>query len=253
MVVEVVMVIHNELMQDFLLNNYSLLTHCFEAMAALTGLFLFNRYKYSTAKYFIYFLVYVIVGDFTNMYTWLVYPDKLLGFLMGTLIEKNYWWSTLFWRIGAIMFFAFYYRKVIKNQSFKKVIKYTSYGFLSFSVGYILLNWKAFFTSYFPIISILGAIIVFLCTVFYFIEILRSDEILTFYKSINFYISFAIFIWWLIITPIVFYDNYTSYEVSVYQRDWDYIKLRRFIYLSANIFMYSTFTFALIWCRPQKK
>lgn len=250
---EVVMVILNELMQEFLLNNYSLLTHFVETMAALTGVFLFKWYRYSVAKYFIFFLVYLTIGDFVHMYTRLVYPDKLLGFLVGSLIEKNYWLSTLFWRIGAIMFFAFYYRKILKTQSFKKVIKYASYGFFSFSFGYILLNWEAFFTSYFPIISVLGAIIVFLCTVFYFIEILQSDEILTFYKSINFYISLAIFIWWLIITPIVFYDNYTSYEVLVYERDWDYIKLRRLIYISTNIFMYSTFTFALIWCRPQRK
>lgn len=238
-------------MQDFLLNNYTLLTYSVETMAALTGIFLFRRYRNSEAKYFIYFLVYLTIGDFAHMYTWLVYPDKLLSFLLGSLIEKNYWWSTLFWRIGAIMFFAFYYHKILKTQSFKKVIKYTSTGFISFSFGYILLNWKAFFISYFPIISILGATIVFLCTVFYFIETLQSDRVLTFYKSLNFYISVGIFIWWLIITPLVFYDHYTAYEVLVYERDWDYIKLRRLLYLSVNIFMYSTFTFSLIFCKPE--
>ncbi|WP_240911269.1 hypothetical protein [Yeosuana marina] len=118
---------------------------------------------------------------------------------------------------------------------------------------YILWHWQEFFVSFFPILSVLGSIVVFLCSVFYFIEVLQSDNILTFYKSLNFYISAAIFIWWLIITPIVFYDNYSAYEVDVYVRDWDYIELRKLIYLSANIFMYSTFTFALIFCKPQLK
>ena len=75
---------------------------------------------------------------------------------------------------------------------------------------------------------------------------------LIFYKSINFYISVAIFIWWFIITPIVFYDNYSAYKVGVYERDWAYIELRRYIYIFSNIFMYSTFVFALIFCEPEE-
>ncbi|ULC57961.1 hypothetical protein MBM09_08515 [Flaviramulus sp. BrNp1-15] len=222
-----------------------------EVISALTGVFLFRKYKESISKYFILFLVYLNICEFLASYTRFVFPDKFLNFLVGSLIEKNYWWSTLYWKIGAIMFFVFYYRKILKNKRFNKIVKLASYTFFIFSIIYILFHWKAFFVSYFPIISVLGAIIVFLCTVFYFIEILQSEKVLTFYKSLNFYISAAIFVWWLIITPIVFYDNYTSYEVGIYERDWDYIKLRRLLYLSANIIMYLTFTFALIFCKPE--
>jgi hypothetical protein len=236
--------------QEFLLNNYSFLTHFVEVFSALTGIFLFNKYKNSISKYFIYFLVYLSICEAISTYTWLVFPDKILSFLVGTIIEKNYWWSTLYWKIGAIMFFAFYYNKILKNKQFKKAIKFGGLSFFVFSVIYILCHCQAFFVSFFPAISVFGAAIIFLCTALYFIEILLSDSILSFYKSLNFYISAGIFIWWLIITPIVFYDNYTAYEISVYQRDWDYIKLRRLIYLSANLFMYLTFTFALIFCKP---
>ncbi|WP_372756567.1 hypothetical protein [Mariniflexile sp.] len=238
-------------MQEFLLSNYVLFTYSVEAMAAITGVLLYKKYKNSTTRYFIYFLVYLTICDFLSCYTWLVFPDKLFSFLVGTIIEKNYWWSTLYWKIGAIMFFAFFYRKILKTKHFKNIIKLTSYSFFIFSVGYILYNFEKFFITFFPLISVLGSIIIFLCAGFYFIEVLQSEKILTFYKSLTFYISATIFIWWLIITPIVFYDNYTTYEIAVYERDWDYIKLRRTIYLFSNIFMYSTFTFALIWCRPE--
>lgn len=239
-------------MKEFLLHNYFFLTHTIEAISALTGLLVFYSYKNSVSKYFIYFLVYLTICDFITGYTRLVYPDKLFHFLIGTLIQKNYWFSTLYWKIGAIMFFAFYYRKIITTETFRVIIKYASYSFLLFSIIYLLFNWEAFFVRFFPIISILGAVIVFICTVLYFIEILQTNKLLTFYKSLNFYITAAIFIWWLIITPIVFFDNYTSYEVGVYEkRDWNYIKLKRLIYLSANIVMYSTFIFALIYCRPK--
>ncbi len=222
-------------------------------MAALTGVFLLKKYKNNVGKYFVYFLICLILCEILGGYTRLVFSDKLLNFLVGTIIEKNYWWSTLYWKVGAIMFFAFYYRKTIRTKFFREILKYVSYSFLAFSMIYILCHWKEFFVSFFPIISVLGSVIIFLCSVFYFIEVLQSDHILTFYKSLNFYISAAIFVWWLIITPIVFYDNYTTYEVDVYERDWNYIRLRALIYLSANIFMYSTFTFALIFCKPQLK
>ena len=239
-------------MKEFLVENYSLLTYFVEVMAALTGVILFGKYKNTFIKYFIFFLVYLTFCDTISNYTKYVKEGEILYFLIGTLIEKNYWLSTIYWKIGAILFFAFYYNKILKTKYFKEIIKYASLIFFIFSITHILLNLEAFFVSFFPIISILGAVIVFLCTVFYFIEILQNEEVLTFYKSLNFYISVAIFIWWLIITPIVFYDNYTSYEVGVYERDWDYINLRRLIYLFSNIFMYSTFTFALIYCKPEK-
>lgn len=240
-------------MQEFLLKNYNLITSLVEGMAALTGLLLFKKYEATIYKYFIFFLVYLTICDFVTGYTRLVYPGRLLSFLVGTIIEESKWFSTLYWKIGAIMFYAFYYRKILKTKLFKIIIKYSSYSFFIFSIIFIIFNFKAFFNSYFPIISVLGALIIFLCTIFYFLEILQNEKILTFHKSLNFYIAASIFIWWLIITPIVFYDNYAAFEILVYERDLDFIRMKMLIYLASNIIMYSTFTFALIWCRPQKK
>ncbi|MDO5980872.1 hypothetical protein [Flavivirga spongiicola] len=238
-------------MEEFLKQNYSFITLSIELLAAVTGLLFYKKYKTAAAKYFIYFLIYLIICDFICSYTWYVHPEKIFGFLIGTVFEKNYWWSTLYWSIGAILFFAFYYFKILKNRTFKTIVKYTSYIFLVFSILCIIINWDEYFTRFFPLISIFGAIVIFLCAVFYFIETLQSDKILTFYRSLNFYISIAIFIWWLIITPLTFYDIYFAYEVGNPNRDWNFIFLKWEIYLFANIFMYLTYTFALIWCKPE--
>ncbi|MGZ0014761.1 hypothetical protein [Yeosuana sp. AK3] len=232
-------------MNEFLLEYKNTITFSIEILAAVTGLMLYNKYKQTAAKYFIWFLVYLSVGDFIGSYVHYIKNDGFLNFLEGTVFIKNFWWSTLYWKIGAIIFFSFYYNSILTNERFKRIVKYSGYSFLSFSIVYILLNWDDYFVQFFPIISILGAIIIFLCTAFYFFEMLNSEKILTFYKSINFYISAAIFIWWLIITPLVFYDIYNSHY------DWNFIFLKWQIYLFANILMYSTFTFALIWCKPE--
>ncbi|WP_111307229.1 hypothetical protein [Confluentibacter sediminis] len=230
-------------MNEFLLEYNNTITFCVEILAAVTGLVLYNKYKPTAATYFIYFLAYLSICDVFNTYVYYI-KDGFLYFLRGTVFIRNFWWTTLYWKIGAILFFSFYYHGILANKIFKMILKYSGYSFLIFSSIYVLYNWDAYFVQFFPIISILGAVIVFLCTAFYFFEILNSEKILTFYRSINFYISAAIFIWWLIITPLVFYDIYNS------RYDWNFIFLKWQIYLFANIVMYLTFTFALIFCNP---
>ena len=240
-------------MIDFLLDHYSFITHAVEFMAAITGIFYYKKYKNSVAKYFIFFLLFVAICDSLNFYTRYVRPNEALSFLIGTKFQKNHWFSTLYWDIGAIVFYAFYFYRILKKQIFKNIIKYSGYLFFVFSLYYIGLHWETFFYQFFTVFDVLGAIIICMCSVFYFIEILESDKILEFYKSINFYISAAIFIWWLIITPLTFYDVYYTYEIGNPNRDYNFYYLRRQFFLFSNILMYSTFTFALIWCRPEKE
>lgn len=245
-------------MEEFLTEYYTILTRFVEVLAAVTGLFLYKKYKFTPVKYFIFFLVYLTVCEYAGGYVLHVRPDKSLHFLIGTVFERNYWWYTSFWKIGAIVFFAFYYHKILKNQTFKTILKYSGFAFFTFSLIFIALNWNDFFTMFFPIIAIFGATIIFLSTGFYFIEILQSNRILIFHKSINFYISIAIFVWWLVTTPLIFYDlNFGDFDLSKsffdldFFSDLNYIFLKKQIYLFVNIFMYSTFTFALIFCKPE--
>ncbi|WP_452601181.1 hypothetical protein [Pontimicrobium sp. MEBiC06410] len=228
-------------MEEFLKYNYTLITHSVEIIAAVTGLLFYKKYKLTAAKYFIWFLVYINVCEGLAEYSNYVKNDGILSFLDGTLFEKNYWWSALYWKIGSILFFSFYYYNILKNYRHKLIIKYTSILFMLISLIYILFHFKDFFIRNLPIISVMGALVIILCSVLYFIQILQSERILTFYKSLNFYINSAILIWWLVITPLVFYDVYFG------ERDWDFVILKWQIYLFSNIFMYSVFTFGLIF------
>ena len=238
-------------MVEFLLSHYSLFTHILEFLAAFTGFLFYKKYKNTPVKYFIWFLLVVAICDLLGIYAYQVRPDGALSFLIGTKIQKNIWWSTLYWSVGAILFYAFYFFKILKNSLFKKATKVLAIVFFVFSIFYIGFYWENFFNQFFKLIKLLGAIIIFICTIFYFIETLTGDKILVFYKSINFYISATIFIWWLVITPLTFYDIYYFYEIGKAHYDQNFAMIRKQIYLFANIFMYLTFTFALIWCKPE--
>jgi hypothetical protein len=236
-------------MREFLYNNYSLIINGVELLAALTGVLLYNKFKHTIVKYFIWFLVYVLVVELIGGYTVYVYKyeflDSIEQALKGTLIERNYWWYTVFWTIGASLFYATYFMTVIKTKVFKKILGWLRLVFFATSISYILFNLDAYFTSTLKFNTICTTIVILVSVVLYLIETLNSDRILIFYKSPNFYIAAINFIWFLVITPIDFYDHYFS------KADWNFVFLKSEIYLTMNFFMYISFTFVLLCCKPQ--
>lgn len=216
-----------------------------EILAAVTGLVLYKKYRNTAAKYFIFFLVYTVIIVILGKYTYYIKNDGILSFLDGTVFERNYWWYTLFWKIGASVFFGFYYSEILVNKGLKKILKFSVILFIFISIVLILSNLSLYFTSAIPSISILSALIILQCVFFYFLEILQSDKILSFYTSLNFYISVAILLFWLIKTPLAFFEPYYT------KTDIEYVNLRSCINLGVISFMYITYIIGLIVSKPE--
>jgi len=234
---------------EFIKENYTLLNDSPIFIAALTGIFCYKKYQGTMVQYFIYFLCYVFLVDFLGGYPKFVIDYEFLNFLEelinGTVFEQNYWWFTLFWSVGSILFITFYYQKILRNTRYSKILKYVRILFGIISISYILFNWDLYFVTGFPFIKVLGALVVFLCITFYFLELLKGDTILAYNKFVNFYISVALFIWWLVTTPVVFFDIYLN------NQDMNYAITKALIFLSSNIFMYLGFASALLLCKPE--
>ncbi|HLV39658.1 hypothetical protein [Xanthomarina sp.] len=238
-------------MNDFLIAYYSFITKGVILFSAIIGFVLFKKYKNTSTKYFIFFLGYVVVLELFAYYPTLFlkveFLDPLKVIIDKTVFKQNLWVYTLFWDIGSIMFYSFFYYKILNKKNNKLLVKYVSTFFLISSILCIIINWNEFFVALFPFITIMGTLVIIFYIVLFFIESLMSNESLTFFKSVNFYISAILLIWWLITGPVVFFENYVS------EADWNFIFLRWQIYLSANIFMYLGFAFALIFCKPESE
>lgn len=232
-------------MNEFLRQNYSLLTYLVEFLAAVIGIFCYKKYKNTAAKYFIYFLVYSFFVDFFGRYTVYFKEVNAYHLIDNTIYKNNYFWFTIFWFIGSMLFYSFFYYHILKNKRFKFILKYTSFTALAISIFQLIYNFNVLYYAYINTISITSSLIVFIAIILYFVEILQTDKILNFYKSIYFYISSVLIIWWLITTPMIFYEIYFS------TADWNFVFLKWQIFLFANLFMYLTFTFALIYCKPE--
>ena len=236
-------------MDEFLRNYFTFSIKLFEIIAALTGVFVYKKYKDTPVKYFIWILIAIAIIELIGAYT--VYVEKfeflypVRDFLKGTRFEENNWFYTLFWKIGGPLAYAFYFCQIVKSLRSQKVIKATSLIFLIISISVIVLNFDLFFTSSFKLIQVLGAFLIVMSVTLFLIELLQTEKILSFYKSINFYIATTLLLWYLITTPLIFYDVYFSKE------DMKYVVLKSAILLFSIIFMYATFTIALIFCKPQ--
>ena len=236
-------------MDEFLREYYNILVKGVELIAAITAIVTYKKYKNTTAKYFLWFLIYVFLIELIGGYTVYVSKYEFLAniktALKDTLIEKNFWWFNIFWRLGSALFFSSFFILIIKTKLYKNILIWARAIFLISTVSYTLFNLDQLFNTSIVFNTILGAFLVLLSSVMYFLEILQSEKILTFYKSIYFFIAATVFIWFLVITPIIFYQAYYS------TADWNFVLSRRLIFLLCNMFMYLTFTFALLWCKPQ--
>ncbi len=173
-------------------------------MAAVTGILLYKRYSHTVARYFIWFLVYVALLELIGFYPVYFAKYDLLHIIKDTIFEDNYWYYTVFWSVGSVLFFVFYYHEVLRYNPYKATLKYGGFLFLISAIMYILTHIESFFSSQLVFITIFGLCLILLSVVFYFIEILLTNRILTFYRSLNFYISATLLIWWLVTTPLFF-------------------------------------------------
>lgn len=234
-------------MLEFLYKHNTLITHSIEALAAVIGVFCLKKYKDTAAFIFIFILIYLFFVDLLGMYPQFYNDFDFLKPIESSVFRKNNWWFTVFFDVIAIVLFSVLFQKILKNSIYKSILKYKSIFYFLISVCLITSQLETLFKSSFPILYILQTIIILTCSIFYFVEVVKSESLLIFYKSLYFYISIAIFIWWLVVTPLVFFDVYYTLE------DRSFIVLKRGIYIFANLFMYATFAIGLIVSTPEKE
>jgi hypothetical protein len=238
-------------MLDFILRYFVYLNDLIIILCAVIGVIFYKKYKNLNSRIFIYYIIYVALVDFLGSYpSYVIEFEGLHGvrdYLKETRFNRNYWWFTTFWNIGSVLFMSYYYYMILKSRTFKKIVKYVCIIFLASSIIYISQNVDAYFDSLLKYVNIFGALVILNCISLYFIEVLNSDKILVFYKSLNTIVSIVLFLWWLIITSLLFYEvYYTAF-------DTDYFNFRNNVYLFSNLFMYLTFAIALIWCEPDQE
>ena len=168
------------------------------AITIIVGLFTYSKYAHNNAlKLFLVFLIY-------SLFT------ELIGAYVGRIlvVNTNYIYNS--WNIASFLFYAFFILTKIKDKRKQLYIKFLLVLFISFTVINI-----TFFTSFTKQIlinnTLLAKSLIVICVIIYFIELLKSNEILNFKKSLFFWICLGAFLYNLVFIPAFALVKYTSF------------------------------------------
>lgn len=220
-----------------------------EFAAAFAGLYHIRKYKSGTyTKYLVYVLFFVAITELICTYSTIAEKSgfKYFGFIEGTPFQRNYWIHNI-QLIITFSFFINYFRIRLKRGVIAKLIYYLIWTYIVSAIINLLFS-DIYFHSISKYTYIVGSIFLMVSILIYYFELLKSDNILRFNKSLTFYISVGLLIYYLSITPLFIYSNYYNSESSDAFNNFYLYTLA-----TANFIMYGTFTLGFLLCKPNLK
>ncbi|WP_272023097.1 hypothetical protein [Olleya namhaensis] len=238
-------------MSSFLLENYVLIYRSAEILAAVAGLVLYKKFKSKAVRLFIWFLVYVQFIEIVGAYPLFLAKTKQFSWLKtiikNTIFDRNFWFFQVFWTVLSTAIIALYFILVNKNNGIKKGLKILLISFLILSTIILIVDYNALHTNSIFSLEILSLIVILSVTICYFIQLLDSEQILKFYKSLSFYIAIGVFFFWLVTTPLYFFEQYFN------ANDYAYVHIKNYVYLFSIVFMYLSFAMGFIVSTSEKE
>lgn len=234
------------MIRTFLLENYTIITHLVEIIAAIFGSFYLYKNRDQATRFFVYYLWLIVIVENLGLYAKFMhdnYDNELFILIKNSPFCSNYWLYN-FYDLLALVLLSRYFRAIISNVKFNKYIKLFAVSYVIFAIIYYLLTgtfFKGGIDYNFMYQTILITIFVFL----YFVDLMRSNKILGFRNSKHFYIITILWLWFLAITPLFIFQDYFSLINP------EFISFRKLLLLSSNILMY--LCFAIIFLLPSLK
>ncbi len=227
---------------------YQLIINVVEIMAVISGAIYVNKYREdNSSRYLFYFLFFTLFIEL--IFGWLprvIGRMEILRFLENSILSNNEWIYNIY-IITKFLFYTFYFNLFLKKRELRNIMIFGMFLFLISTVINLIFS-KVFFVTISSYTYITGSLLLMLSVLFYFFEVLKSDEILNFHKTIVFYISIGTLIFHLCVTPLFIYSKYYKIEKSP-----EFVQVYQIILTAANIFMYSCYTIGFLVCSRKNK
>lgn len=220
-----------------------------ELIAAIAGTVYIRKYRDDIpSRYFMYFLWLTFLVEIVGLLPNIIHRYNTVSELCSL---ENSFWSENFWLynpylILSILFYIFYIKMNIGSKIINKILLIILIFYGISSLLNLLLT-DVFIASYSAYSFVLGSIFLFLAIGFYFYQILQSNDILNFGKSIPFYFSIGTLVFHLCVTPLFIYSKYYSAKSP------EFVYIYALILTIANIFMYTCYIFGFVVCYRKNK
>ncbi len=227
-------------MKEWLLYTFEskiYVTHLMELLAALAGsIYIYlSKDKKNDHRIFVRFLWSVLLIDIVGGYAGLAYFDNYehFQFLKGTPFVRNNWYFNIA-EVYFISFYSFFLLRKMSSAPFRKILKRTIILYIIFAIINMYLA-DDFFGNDVVINYIVGAFLILSTVFLYFFDMMMSDEVLSFYKKLTFYIAVGISISFLVRVPISIYNEFITVENVEFNNV--FFTVIRY----SNVFMYTMF------------
>ena len=219
-----------------------------ELLAAIAGSY-FLRNKTNTSKvnkYLVWFLWYTFINEVIGSYGSIAYFTnyEYFGFIKDTIFERTYWIFNI-WQLLFYSFFIYYFRELLLNYSFKRILRIALILYVIFWVVNLIYDNLLFEVSSLYN-GLVGSIFLLMAIILFYFDLLKSDRVLNIKKYLPIYVSLGVLVFSLCTTPLDIFAQYFNTENNIY------IKLRASVLLFVNIFMYGAFIIGFLVCVKNK-
>lgn len=221
-----------------------LLINLLEFLAFVASIYYYKKKKSRPSYYLVWFLGITFFVEVLSWYTFFI-ETGFLHFLKGSYFETNYWLGNLY-SLYSYLFYINYFKWFLVSKASRLFLTRLSIFFLMFSIGEIIFS-KGFFIRAMPFTDVLGTLLIFVSIGIYYLELLKSDQILLVHKTLPFYVSVGALIFHLTTTPFFIYSSYYSESI-----DPGFVELYRQVIFGANYLLYSIYIVGFLICSRTK-
>ena len=184
-----------------------------EIVCAIVASITYKSYKHTPSKYFLHFFWLTVIVETLGLIRFYDYYHPDNGFILflnetfpKRFIENNLWLYNIFKVITYLIYLNFLY-KLIKKSGRKKITLIFIVIFLIVVLFDFGFNYEILFTEYYFWNRIAGSLLFLLSLFIFLFEVFNSNEILTFHKTLNFWLLFGALIFNLTTVPIFIFSN----------------------------------------------
>lgn len=207
-------------------------------LAAISGIIYLAKVKNVPLinRIFVWFLWFTLFVDLSGFYSLIAYYSdyRYFSFVNGTKFVQNYWLYNIFKTVAFIFYFYFFIFQLKSTRLRKIMLWITWIFFISAWINYYF--FMDIFMGYSLYTAIGGTFILLTLIGLYLYQIIRSNEILDFYRELPFYVATGALLWHITITPLFIFN-----QLGIMYSSEDFVRVYLKILTIMNFIMYGFF------------
>jgi len=199
-------------------------TLALELATALVATIHYKKYKNTKEKYFLYFLWFTFITDFFG------------SVIVAYCFKTNSAFIYNIYKITAFSFLLYWYYTIINNKNNIVYLIFVYLFSLAFSIAY-----EPFFGSVQKTNFVVGALLLVICSLIYFSEMLKSNKVFNLKIRLSFWITMGTLLFYIGIIPLILMNNYLKIQYLSFN----------IILAILNSILYSSYIIGFVWMKKK--